>query len=183
MLGHNIRHFPCIFLKLSPIVTILEMKDVRLEWFRNLPDPGWSCQGLQTPLPYTRPCVLLNCRPVGEAFLLFSQTLKIKRTELMPRIKLSKANSLRDGFGSGRGVCSVNRAWSSELEHPYTWAQIHGGTGWVQDKKLGPGANSPTLPYSGMFFWGIQEPKFDSEHPHCYEGMFVKGNHYLQLDL
>lgn len=158
------------------------MKGWRLGGFRKLARSRLVLPRPADSLPYTRPCVLLNCRPVGKHFL-FSQTLKIKRTELMPRIKLSKANSLRDGFGEGRGVCSVNRAWSSELEHPYTWAQIHGGTGWVQDKKLGPGANSPTLPYSGMFFWGIQEPKFDSEHPHCYEGMFVKGRTHLQLDL
>ena len=156
------------------------MKGWRLGGFRKLARCRLVLPRPTDSPPYTRPCVLLDCRPVGKHFL-FSQTLKIKRTELTPRIKLSKANSLKGGFGEGRGVCGVNRAWPSELEHPHSWAQSH----VVQDEsrvRNGPGANSPTLPYSDMVFWGIQEPKFGSEHPHCYEGMFVKGRTLLQLD-
>lgn len=158
------------------------MKRWRLWGFRQLARCRLVLPRPRDAPPYILPCVFLDCRPAGKHFL-FSQTLKIKRMELMPRIKLSKANSLRGGFGEGRGICSVNRAWPSELEPPHTWAQSRGGTGWVQGKKLGPGANSPILPCSGMFFLGIQEPKFDSEHPYCYEGMSVKGRAYLQLDL
>ena len=49
-----------------------------------------------------------------------------------------------------------------------------GSAGQASGKKPGPGATSPTLPHSGMFFRGVQEPKFDSEHSLCCEGMFVK---------
>lgn len=88
----------------------------------------------------------------------------------MPRVKLSKASSLRGGFEEERLQCEQSLAKRGQA---YRHRAL-GSAGHANGKKLGPGASSPTLPHSGMFFRGVQEPKFDSEHSHCYEGVFVK---------
>ena len=128
------------------------MKGWRLGGFRKLARCRLVLPRPADSPPYTQPCVLLDCRPVGKHFL-FSQTLKIKRTELTPRIKLSKANSLRGGFGEGRGVCSVNRAWPSELKHPHSWAQSH----VVQDEsRVRNWGQGLTLPHCHILTWSSE---------------------------
>lgn len=88
----------------------------------------------------------------------------------MPRVKLSKVSALRGGFEEESLQCEQSLATRGQAcRH-----RAPGSAGQTNGKKLEPGASSPTLPHSGMFFRGVQEPKFDSERSHCCEGVFVE---------
>lgn len=140
------------------------------------------------------PNFLLDCRPTGFQFFVrksisyFPKPLKstawIEKKTMRgvdAEGKIFEPSMLHNGWLMGI-VCIRGEEFGVSTELGcVTWSihtRGHKALGRVRQangaNRLRPGVSSPTLPHSGTFFRRFQGSKFDSECPHCDEGVFVK---------